>query len=234
VSAIDTLARRAGAVMLQTDGDGVAAHYGSPVAELAVCVRAVGLGDRSDLGKLTITGDPVRVAELVQRMTATAITTDGIWYAGAAWWCVAADDSVTVLCEPHAKARMLDMLRAQAHRMPGVEVADRSQQWGAIAIVGEHAPKVLAALGALGPAGELRTAKPFGSAMIAGAEVRVLLQTDRRALLLVDAEAAQDVWHAAEFAGRSFGLSLVGTEALRRFAMLDRPGVHAPAVTRPV
>jgi len=51
-------ARHAGATTVQRGGVRVAAHYGSPAGELSACVRAVGLGDRSDLGIFTLSGSP--------------------------------------------------------------------------------------------------------------------------------------------------------------------------------
>jgi hypothetical protein len=147
--------------------------------------------------------------------------------AAAAWWCAASPESVIVLCEPARSAGMLAVLRAQARRLPGVDVADVSPAWSSIALVGRRVVEVLSALDALGPGGDPRTAAPFGPATIAGAAAHVLLQSDRRAILLVEPSAADGVWRAVAEAGRPFGLSCVGTEAVERFALLDRLRVPA-------
>jgi hypothetical protein len=57
---------------------------------------------------------------------------------------------------------------------------------------------------------------------VAGIEARLLLESDRRALLLVASELAADAWRAIEQLGRPFGISCVGLEAARRYALLER------------
>jgi glycine cleavage system aminomethyltransferase T len=158
------------------------------------------------------------------------IESSGVATGAAAWWCAASPEQVIVLCEPERSSRLLGVLRAQARRIPGVEVDDVSASLSAIALVGRRVPEVLAALDALGPGGDPRTAAPFGSATIDGAGVRVLLQSDRRAVLLVEPAHADRVWHAVAEAGRPHGLSCVGAEAVERFALMDRASVPlAPA-----
>jgi hypothetical protein len=43
---LDVVLRRAGAVLARRDGRDVAINFGSAAAELAVCVRSVGIVDR--------------------------------------------------------------------------------------------------------------------------------------------------------------------------------------------
>ena len=228
-SPLAVVTSRAGAVLTRGGGN-VAVHYGSAAAELGVCVTAVGLADRSDLGKLRITGPAAGIADLLQHVVGGPLEPAGVAAAAGAWWCAVAPEHVIVQCERSGAPRLLGMLRAQARRLPGVEVVDISSSLSAIALVGPRAPQVLRALGALGPGGDPRTAAPFGRATIAGAGVHVLLQTDRRALVLVEPLAADRVWRAIAEAGRDFGLSCVGTEAVERFALLDHLRVpSAPA-----
>jgi glycine cleavage system aminomethyltransferase T len=222
VVGLDIVARRAGAVTTNRDGADVPAHYGSPAAELAVCLTAVGLGDRSDLGKLTLNGTPLAIAAVVRRMTGMSLAPRGVCFSGGARWCAAAPDRVIVLCEASGRARLLDLLRSQAHTLPGIRVSDRTHDWAALAVAGSGTMRLLAALGVLGEHHDSRAATPFTCARIADAEVYALLESDRLAVLLVDAEGAERVWRAVAEEGRRFGLSLVGTEALHRFSMLDR------------
>jgi glycine cleavage system aminomethyltransferase T len=222
VVGLDTVARRAGAVTTNRDGAEVPAHYGSPAAELAVCLAAVGLGDRSDLAKLTLNGPPLAVAGVMRRMTGMSLAPRGVCFSGGAWWCAAAPDWVIVLCEASGRARLLDLLRSQAHTLPGIRMSDRTHDWAALAVAGSGAMRLLAALGVLGEHDDPRAATPFTCARIADAEVYVLLESDRLAVLLVEAEDAECVWRAVAEEGRRFGLSLVGTEALHRFSMLNR------------
>ena len=60
-SALDPVLRQAGGVLVMHDGHAVVANYGSAAGELAACVSAVGLADRSDLAKLVLDG-PARAA----------------------------------------------------------------------------------------------------------------------------------------------------------------------------
>jgi glycine cleavage system aminomethyltransferase T len=218
---LDTVARRAGAVMIDRNGARVPAHYGSPAGELAVCVRAVGIADRSDLGKLAVTGEPELLADLLLHVAGVSLAATGaVAHRAGAWWCAAAADRAIVLCEPARRAHLLDLLRATARRRPALRVDDLTTELSAIAVVGRAATRVLAELGALGPADDPRSVPPFGSLRIAGADVSVLLQSDESALLLVPAMHADRVWHAVERAGRPFVMGCVGIEALERFTLV--------------
>jgi hypothetical protein len=210
-TSLDALTRRAGAIV--TGRLGVAAHYGSPAGELAVCVRAVGLVDRSDLVKLAVTGRPAVLRELVRRASGMSLSPGG-WAVGAgAYWCAVSDEIVLALAEPGGASLPETLASAD------VVVADRSADWAAIGLVGEATLRVL---GAVGVIGHPRLARPFGRSTVGGVPVDVLLQSDRRALVLVDRPVAAEVWQAIGAAGHRFGLSYVGAEAQSRFAILER------------
>ena len=55
---LDGVLRRHGATMVVRDGRCVAAHFGSPTSETAVCLRTVGIADRSDRTTLELRGAP--------------------------------------------------------------------------------------------------------------------------------------------------------------------------------
>jgi glycine cleavage system aminomethyltransferase T len=59
--------------------------------------------------------------------------------------------------------------------------------------------------------------------------VHLLLQSDHRALLIMDGAHAEAVWQALETAGRPLGLSLVGLDALERFALVEKMQVDHTA-----
>ncbi len=195
--------------------------YGSAAGELAACVRAVGLADRGDLGKLVLSGAPSATAELAFAATGVSFAVGGTCVAGGAWWC-AAEQETLVICESGQRDRLHGALRAASRRCTGVHVEDCSEQLAAIAILGARAEALLVALGALARAQELRSARPFASAVIAEVDAYVLLQSDRRALVLVDAADAPRVWDAAQAAGRPLSLCRVGTDAARRYALLEQ------------
>jgi glycine cleavage system aminomethyltransferase T len=219
---LNAIVRRAGAVMTTRDGAEVAVHFGSPAGELAVCVDAVGLADRNDLGQLVLTGDVTGVTKLVERVTGITLAIGGVAFAGSAWWCAAAPGRVIAVCDARAHYRLRALLLLHTRHVPGVDVADETTARAAIGVVGRKAIPLLAAIGALGQDGDARTAPPFGATTIAGVEACVLLQSDRRALALIDLALAGQVWCAIEEAGRPLGLSLVGAEAVQRFELLER------------
>lgn len=224
ISALEILTRRAGAVVNTRLGATVASHYGSPTAELAVCVQAVGLADCSDLVKLAITGDRQAVSNTVAAAAGSRVAAHGCIETAGAWWCAASDERIVVLAEPASGPALFTTIRKAA--TPGVEITDQSAEVAAIGLVGRRVFQVLAAVGVLvNP----RLAPPFGEATIANERVDLLLQSNRRAVVLVDRRAAAEVWQAIEDAGRAFRLSYVGSDALGRFAILDRMLERAPA-----
>jgi glycine cleavage system aminomethyltransferase T len=211
---LDTITGRAGAIVKSRIG--VPAHYGSPAGELAVCVRGAGLVDRSDLTKLDITGSRDALDAVVRRLTEYELMPGGFASTNAAYWCSVAPDRVIVLAEPS------ELLPRETIRGIGgadIEVTDRSADWSAIGLLGRATLSVLAVLGMVA---EPRRARPFGHAVVAGVPARLLLRSDRHATVLVEAPGAAQVWRAVEAAGRPFGLSYVGVDAERRFALLER------------
>lgn len=211
---------RAGAVMSTRAGRAVAVHYGSAAAELAVCVRAVGLVNRSDLSTLTLEAPPAQLAALMARLVGATVAPGGLISSASAWWCGDAANRVMVVCDPRTGTRLVDALHADAARH--VAVRDCSSEVIALSLLGRNASKVLAALGVYGRSGDPREAKPFARGSVDGIPAWWLLQSDHRALALVDREQAGEAWLAIERAGRPFGISCVGDEAASRYALMER------------
>jgi len=212
--------RRAGAVMTTREGRPVAAHFGSAAAELAVCVRSVGLVDRSDLSTLALEAPPAQLSALMTRLVGATVSPGGLVSGGSAWWCGEAPDRIIVLCDPRVGRRLVEALHADAARH--VAVRDRTSVVAAFALLGPATSKVLAGLGAYGPSGDPRQAKPFAVGSVEGIPVWWLLQSDRRAMALVAREQAGEAWQAIEGVGRPFGISCVGHEAACRYALMER------------
>lgn len=219
---LDTVLRQAGAVFSIRDGRPVAANYGSAAGELAVCVSAVGLVDRSELSKLVIEAPPGQLRHLMSRLLGSFVAPDGALFADGAWWCAAAPNQVVVLCEPHAAARVGERLRAQAVHHVALVVRERSTDWAAIELLGRTAGKVLRALGVYGESGDPRRVSPFSAGTVGGIDAQWLLESDCRALALVPHERAGEVWRAIERTGRPFGISCVGWDAASRYSLLER------------
>jgi len=220
---------QAGAVFSRRDGHPTVIHYGSPAGELAVCVSAAGLVDRSALSKLVVHAPAAQLSQLTLRLAGGTLAPGGALHAAGAWWCAMAADRIVVLSEPGIAVRLQARVRDHAVRCAALTVDDRSSDWAAFELVGRTAAPVLKALGAYGRSGDPRDVPPFTAASVAGADGHWLLESDRRALLLVPAESAADVWRAIERTGRPFGISCVGLEAASRYALLER----GAARTRP-
>lgn len=224
---LEPVLRRAGAVLSTRDGRPVAAHFGSAAAELAVCVRAVGLVDRSDLSILTLEAPPAQLTALTARLVGATVAPGGLVASGSAWWCGEASDRMAVVCAPSTAARLVEALRADAIRH--VTVRDRSPELTAIELVGPATSQVLAAVGVYGESGDPRQAKPFAAGSVAGVPAWWLLQSDRHAVALISTERAGEAWLALERAGRPFGISCVGLDAARRYALMERLRAATPA-----
>jgi glycine cleavage system aminomethyltransferase T len=217
---LDLVLRRAGAVLSVREDKPVAVHFGSAAAELAVCVRAVGLVDRSDLSTLALEAPPAQLSALTSRLVGATVSPGGLVPTRSAWWCGESPDRVIVVSDSRTAGRLAEALHGVAARH--VTVRDLSGQLAPLSLLGRSTGQVLAALGVYGRAGDPRAAKPFGPASLDGIAVDWLLQSDHRALALVPREHAGEAWLAIERAGRPFGISCVGHEAACRYALLER------------
>ena len=203
-------------------GEPVTISFGSAAAELAVCVRAVGLVDRSELCKLVLEAPPAQLAALTSRLAGDTVSPGGVLSAGNAWWCGDAAGRVIVLSDPDTGTRLRERLHVDARRCAGMIVRDASAEMAAIGLLGRNADAVLRGLGAFGASGDPRSVAPFSHGQIAGIPASWLLQSDRRALALVPRAAAGEAWLAIERAGHPFGISCVGHDAACRYALLER------------
>lgn len=219
----DTVLRRAGAVMATRGGQPVAINFGSAAAELAVCVRAVGLVDRSELVKLVLEATPAQLETLMQRLTGGTVVPGGVVPAGGAWWCGEAPGRVFVLSDRQAGPRLLERLRTEALCHVTTQVREVSGELAAIGLLGRGTGRVLNALGVYGASGEVRRARPFARGWVEDIPAWWLLQSDRRAIALVSRVDAGAAWLAIERAGHPFGISCVGYEAASRYALVERP-----------
>lgn len=213
---------RAGAVLVADGPRHVATNYGSAAAELAACVGAVGLADRSELTKLTLTGPAEAIDQLTLRVAGERVAPGGALSTGGAWWCAADPGRLVVICEPEVGGRLLEQLRRRVSRDPAVALRDRSGDWAGLAIVGRRASAVLGALGVYGPAGDPRACKPVTACAIGGSGALWLLESDHQALAVLPEHYAAAAWHEIEQAGRPFGLCPVGREAIQRYALVLR------------
>ncbi len=221
-SALDPVLRQAGGVQVTHDGHAVVAHYGSAAGELAACVSAVGLADRSDLAKLVLEGPPGQLQHLAQRLTGSEIVPGGAVSSAGAWWCAERPERMLVICDASRGERLRAVLHARVARRSAVSLVDHSADLAALAVVGRHASALLAELGVYGASGNPRHVPPLTAHTGAGAEVLWLLESDDKALAVMASADAPTVWHTIERAGQGFGLCAVGQEALARYALIRR------------
>jgi glycine cleavage system aminomethyltransferase T len=219
---LDTVLKQAGAVFAHRTGRRTVINYGSAAGELAVCVSAVGLVERSELSQLVVEAPGPQLRRLMTHLVGGFVAPGGALHAGDAWWCGAGAGQVVAICDAQAARRLEDRLGEQAVHHAGLLVRDESDAWAAIELLGRHTATVLRALGAYGASGDPRSVSPFGAGVIDGIDVMWLLEADRRALALVREDRAGALWRAIEAAGRPFGISCVGWDAASRYALLER------------
>ena len=219
--AFASILRQAGAVFAEHEGRLTVLNFGSAAGELAVCLRAVGLVDRSELTKLVIEGPAERIGAILVRVAGTDLAVGGVTQRSTTWWCRADPDRAIALCQPARGKRLWEELRLQARRHGFVALSDCSHTWTAIELIGRATPNVLAALGAYGEDRDVRRVTPFSTAHIGTVEVSWLLESERRALALVAREHAAQAWRMLEEAGRPFSISCVGQQAAARYSLLD-------------
>ena len=228
---LDAVLRQAGAVFASHGGRAAAIHYGSAAGELAVCVSAVGLVDRSELTTLALQAPSAQLSQLTSRLAGGEVAPGGALDAAGAWWCGAAPDTVLVVCAPDVGRRLVDRLRV-ARRAPGrAACADRR-------LLGYRPAR---------PRGSRRAARArclrLGRRSAPGRAVRA--RSDRRgprcggcssqtAARSCSPPTSKPVACGApiERAGRPFGISCVGQEAAGRYTLLERTHSRAPALLR--
>jgi glycine cleavage system aminomethyltransferase T len=199
--------RKAGGVMVMRDGHAVAAHFGSTATEVAVCVKRVGLAVRSDLAVLDITGAEPGLASFLADGLGQAVPSLGRARRIAGTWCCrVASDRVVVVGPRSALA--------------GV-AGDHPDSKTVLTLVGPRVGQVLADVGLQNDL----DVEGIREGWFAESPTLLLRESAHRYLLVVDAEQAGEAWRELLDAGRSLGLSMVGTEALERLAAAPAAGI---------
>jgi glycine cleavage system aminomethyltransferase T len=221
-SPLEDVMRRAGAAMTWRDGRMVAAHFGSPTGELAVCARAVGMADRSALGKLELRGYPEALDQVVSYLTDGQLEPNEVLCVDGVQWCSASPDRVFALCKPGDLFELSERLHSAVRLAPGALLTDETDDLAALALLGPAAPSVVAALGAWDLETVALPRPSFAAVTLDGLPVFLLEESSSRFLILVESEYAERLWDLLERVGRRFGLACVGCEAADRFAVIER------------
>ena len=187
------------------DGRPVAINFGSAAAELAVCVRTVGLVDRSELSKLALEAPPAQLSALMRRMAGATVSAGRRAVTAAKrMWC--GDDR-----QPGDRR---SATRDTADASPGAAASGRGAPRSAFATLSSRARRDRAAraqhrpgASALGRSARRATlARPAVLARVSRAGIAAwwLLQSDRRALALVTAKPrARRGWPSSAPGGRT-------------------------------
>ena len=187
------------------------AHYGSAAAEIAVCSKAVGLAERSDLFLLDVSG----AATLLEHALAPAIS-DAVPAAGEArcvadtWCCRIEPDRALVAGAAGAVDRWRHVVSRVAATTGAAVRADVLPEGEAVSIVGPKAPALMEESPL--PAG--LTPGGVAGGQVAGAQVWVVCEDELRYLLLFPQGCPVEALEAIGESGRPLGLARVGHEAL--------------------
>jgi glycine cleavage system aminomethyltransferase T len=126
-SPLETVALNHGAVMADRRGHRVPAHFGSVAAEETVCLRGVGMSDRSDRSSLEVRG---RSEDVEQALIALG---ERAWYS-----FLAPDRAIARTEDPAGCIEALNSLP--------VSVTDRTTVYAAIGLIGPRAHELLEAV----------------------------------------------------------------------------------------
>jgi glycine cleavage system aminomethyltransferase T len=213
------LVHRAGA---ERPAGGEAAHYGSAAGELAALSCGVGLAERSGLTTIALEGPPAVLEDTLLAMTGGAPVPGGAVVRGDSWWCGTAADRVLVVTPSSTAALLLGRLDWHRARRPGLRVRELGADHVVLGVLGARAGELLAGLGVYGERGDPRRVAPVLTHPVAGADVLWLLRSDRDAVAVVARADAARVWQALREAGRPLRISVVGRDAIARYALAQR------------
>jgi glycine cleavage system aminomethyltransferase T len=220
-SPLEPQLQKAGATMVARHGWWVAAHYGSPAGELALCETAVGLADRSDLGKLELRGEPSALEQLVGQLSGGRADPGDALLAEGAWWCAVSRTHVIALCDAGETARLRDRTLDAVRWAPGATAADVTMAYAAIGLLGPRTPDVLNELSDTEPPlGEIDS--PAFDVLRLAAVPAMLLRAPAGAVALTEAARGAALWADVERAGREAGIGHVGMDAVTHLSALAR------------
>ena len=221
-SPLEPQLQRAGATMVARHGWWVAAHFGSPAGELALCATAVGLADRSDLGKLELRGGESALEQLVGQLSGGQVAPGDALLVDGAWWCAVSREHVLALCDAGETDRIRAAAGAAVRWTPGATVTDVTPRYAALGLLGPRTADVLAELSDSEPALGDVDSPAFDVLRLAAVPAMLLRGAPGRAVVLMEAARAASLWNEAERAGREAGLGHVGADAVSHLSPLAR------------
>jgi len=198
----------ASAGLHERDGYSVVAHYGSVPAEIAVCMKSVGLADHSDYGALELRGD----SEPLDRALSARFGDPPLAVGNArrlhSVWHMRIDAHNTLLVGPRAAVK--SEAATEYGRDRSLPLRDIRASLAIVGIVGPRATRLLTAAGLPGQLAVGAIGTVAGDRSI----VAILRESQRRYLALVRADAADGFWVRLLTAGEPLGATFVGYDAL--------------------
>ncbi len=221
-SPLELQLQKAGATMVTRHGWWVAAHFGSPAGELALCETAVGLADRSDLGKLELRGEAGAIELLVGQLSGGQLSPGDALLAEGAWWCAVSPGHVLALCDAGETERVRSAAVQAVRWTPGAEVTDVTARYAALGLFGPRTADVLTELSdSEPPLGDVDS-PAFDVLRLAAIQAMLLRGAPGSAVLLTEAARGAALWTEVESAGQEAGIGRVGADAVSHLSPLAR------------
>jgi len=207
---VPTACIAAGAVLHARDGSTFVAHYGSVPAEIAVCLKSVGLVDHADYGVLELRADRALLDRaLVARLGDPPLAIGSARRLRTVWYLRVEARRVLLVGPREALASGPPIGRGRDR----AELAhhDIGGSLTILGIVGPRAPRLVAALGlpdrlAIGAIGRDHSDPGV---------VAILRESQRRYLALICRDRGDEFWARLVEAGKPLGAAFVGCDALK-------------------
>jgi glycine cleavage system aminomethyltransferase T len=212
-----------GAKVVSLDGRAVTAHYGSVATEVAVCRKSVGLAVRAELRILEVCGREPWLERLLARALAGRVPAVGTAAVAAGTWCLRVDERRALVVGPSgAVERWRRVAREAVIGGSPISAAELTDLRVPVSLIGPKAARLLQLAGLDGfdvPVGGV------ASGSVEGVAATVLRVSADHWLAVLDADGAPVAFRALLAAGRTLGLTLVGSEAVGRLAAAARPAL---------
>lgn len=199
----------AGAVLHARDGSTFVAHYGSVSAEIAVCLKSVGLVDHSDYGVLELRGDRALLDRaLVARLGDPPLTIGSARRLRNVWYLRLQARRILLVGprEALASGPMIGRGRDRAE----LQHSDIGDCMTIVGIVGPRAPRLVAAVGLPGRLAIGAIGRDHDEPGV----VAILRESQRRYVALISRDRGDAFWARLVEAGKPLGAAFVGCDAL--------------------
>jgi glycine cleavage system aminomethyltransferase T len=192
------------------------AHYGSVSAEIAVCLKSVGLVDHSDYGVLELRGDRALLDRtLVARLGDPPLAIDSARRLRHVWYLRVEARRILLVGPREALASGSTIGRGRDRA--GLRHSDIGTSLTIVGVVGPRAPRLVAAVGLPDRLASGAIGRDPGDPGV----VAIMRESQRRYLALIRRDCGDAFWARLVEAGEPLGAAFVGCDAL---ALLNASG----------